>query len=81
MSTVERLSGADRAWLLMDQPTTPMTIVGLLVLEGRLQRARLRELLIERFLCFERFRCIPVADALGAVWVEAEHFDIDDHLI
>jgi diacylglycerol O-acyltransferase / wax synthase len=81
MSTGERLSGADRAWLLMDRPATPMTIVGLLILEGRLERARLRELLAERLLRFARFRCVPVADALGAQWVEAEHFDLDDHVI
>jgi diacylglycerol O-acyltransferase / wax synthase len=81
MSSLERLSAADRAWLLMDRPATPMTIVGLLVLEGRLERTRLRELLGQRMLAFQRFRCAPVADALGAVWVEAENFDIDDHIV
>jgi len=80
MSTVERLSGADRAWLLMERPTNLMMIVALIVLERRLTRARLRALIAARFLAFERFRCFPVADALGARWVEAERFDIDDHV-
>jgi len=81
MNTVERLSGADRAWLLMDRPTNLMMIVGLIVMQGRLERARLRDLVAERFLRFERFRCVPVADAFGARWVEASQFDLDDHVI
>ena len=81
MTNAERLSGADRAWLLMDRPTNPMTIVALLVLERPLERRRLRALLEKRFLAFQRFRRVPVADAVGAVWVESEQFDIDDHIV
>ena len=58
-----------------------MTIVGLIVLERRLQRARLRALIAERFLRFDRFRCIPVADNSSARWVPAMQFNLDDHLL
>jgi diacylglycerol O-acyltransferase / wax synthase len=77
----ERLSGVDRAWLRMDRPENPMVIVGLIVLERKLERASLRRLLAQRLLAFDRFRCLPVADALGARWTEAASFDLDDHLL
>ncbi|HYL02677.1 MAG TPA: wax ester/triacylglycerol synthase family O-acyltransferase [Steroidobacteraceae bacterium] len=80
VSTLERLAGADRAWLLMERPTNLMVVVGLIVLEERLDRSRCRDLIATRFLVHQRFRCVPVADALGARWVEAEQFDIDDHI-
>lgn len=81
MSTGERLSAVDRAWLRMDGPRNPMTIVGLIVLGRKLGRASLRTLLVERLLAFERFRCLPVGDALGATWTESTSFNLDDHLI
>lgn len=80
METSERMSGVDRAWLLMDRPANPMVVVGLLILESRLAMAALRELIEARFLSFHRFRCIPTADSLGGSWVESAHFDLDDHL-
>lgn len=81
MSTGERLSGVDRAWLRMDRPENPMTIVSLIVLGRRLGRLALRSLIAERLLAFDRFRCLPVADALGASWTESTSFNLDDHLI
>jgi diacylglycerol O-acyltransferase len=80
MEATERMSGVDRAWLLMDRPANPMIVIGLLVLESRLDRTRLRALVAERFLCFQRFRCVPVGDLLGASWIESAQFDIDDHI-
>jgi diacylglycerol O-acyltransferase / wax synthase len=80
MSTVERVSGADRAWLLMERPTNLMVVVGLIVLGPGLDRARYREIIAKRFLAHARFRCVPVADALGAIWVESEQFNLDDHI-
>jgi diacylglycerol O-acyltransferase / wax synthase len=81
MSAIERLTGVDRAWLLMDRPTNPMIIVGLIMLAGALDRRELRKLVAERFLAFERFRCYPAADAMGASWVAAAQFDLDDHVL
>jgi len=80
MHTAERMSGVDRAWLLMDHPSNPMTVIGLLVLASPLGRAELRELITRRFLAFERFRCIPVTEVASGEWVESGHFDVDDHL-
>jgi len=80
MEAAERMSGVDRAWLLMDHASNPMIVIGLLVLESRLERIRLRDLLTERFCRFDRFRCAPVKDALGASWVESPQFDVEDHL-
>lgn len=81
MMTGERLSGVDRAWLRMDRPVNPMTVVGLIVLARRLRRAALAELITRRLLAFERFRCVPVTDSLGASWIEASDFTLDDHVL
>jgi WS/DGAT/MGAT family acyltransferase len=76
----ERMSGVDRAWLLMDRPNNPMTIVALVVLEKVLKLEVLKRLLTQRFLAFRRFKCLPVIDASGARWVEFEDFQLDDHV-
>jgi WS/DGAT/MGAT family acyltransferase len=74
------MSPVDRAWLLMERPANPMMIVAVIVLAGHLERARLRRLVAERFLVFDRFRCRPVQEELSARWVQAEQFDLDDHI-
>lgn len=81
MLAVERLSGADRAWLMMDRPTNRMTIVGLVIYSRPLPIGDLRALVEERFLAHERFRCYPEADALGARWVPDVGFDIANHVL
>ena len=55
--------------------------MGLLILRGRLRLAALRQLVSERFLAFERFRCVPVVDTLGGRWVRDEQFNIDDQAL
>lgn len=81
MLTSERLSAVDRAWLLMDRPANPLLVVALVILASPIDRAALRALISERFLAFERFRCYPTSDALGASWVPAPQFDIDAHVL
>lgn len=78
--TRESMSGADLAWLRMERPTNPMMVVAVLILGGRLQRGAVRALLQERLLRFERFRQLPVHDALGTHWQTAGDFDLDAHL-
>jgi WS/DGAT/MGAT family acyltransferase len=78
--TRESMSGADLAWLRMERPTNPMMVVAVLILGGRLQRGAVRALLQERLLRFERFRQLPVHDALGTHWQSAADFDLDAHL-
>lgn len=58
-----------------------MTIVGLIVLGRKLGRTALRTLLLQRLLTFDRFRCLPAADASGATWTETTSFNLDDHLV
>lgn len=81
MKTAGYMSQLDRAWLLMERPSNPMVVVGLLVLDGVLEHARLREIVQERFLAFERFRSVPVMEAFSASWAPAEYFSIDDHVL
>jgi WS/DGAT/MGAT family acyltransferase len=81
MKTPERMAAVDRAWLLMERPTNPMLVVGLLVLRGVLSHARLRAIVTKRFLAFERFRSVPVMDTLSASWAPAEQFNVDDHVL
>jgi WS/DGAT/MGAT family acyltransferase len=81
MIASERMSPVDRAWLLMERPTNLMMIVAVVVLGGRLKRARLRGLVEERFAALDRFRCRPTPNGIAAYWVAAENFDLDDHIL
>src|ERR1700690_393973 len=81
MAMTENMSGVYRAWLRMERPTNPMVVMGLLILRGRLHLAALRQLVSERFLAFERFRCVPVANALGGRWVRDKEFKLEDHVL
>jgi diacylglycerol O-acyltransferase / wax synthase len=76
----EPMSGIDLAWLRMERATNPMTIVAVLILEGRVTQSRLRALLAERLLRFERFRELPVHDPLGTRWITDAQFNLDTHL-
>jgi WS/DGAT/MGAT family acyltransferase len=82
MDSVEKLSGADRAWLLMDRPGNPMMIVGAIVLATPLDLARLRALIADRFLAYSRFRCVPQLNPLGGgTWIQSSGFDLEDHVL
>lgn len=75
-----RMSGADTAWLRMEQPTNPMVITAVIVLKGRLDMPRLMRLLRVRLLAFERFRWRPVEEAAGFYWNEDGSFDLAHHV-
>ncbi len=81
MRAAENMSSVDRAWLLMDRPSNPMMIVGLLVLDARIKRAALRKLIEQRFLAYSRFRCVPANGRIAAAWEESAQFDLDDHVL
>jgi WS/DGAT/MGAT family acyltransferase len=74
------MSSVDTAWLRMDSPVNAMMILSVIVTETPIPPAAFRRLVTERFLRFSRFRRRPVTDALGATWVEDEHFDLDGHI-
>jgi WS/DGAT/MGAT family acyltransferase len=81
MMAGERMSPVDRAWLLMERPTNPMTIVAVMVLGGRLTRRQLCSLVEASFMRFDRFRCRPVANGLAAHWVRTDGLDLADHIL
>lgn len=82
MSTTshERMSSVDTAWLRMDSPGHSMMIVGVSATATPVRAADFRRMIEQRLLCFGRFRRRPVADALGASWVEDDELDIDAHV-
>ena len=80
MPTRERISGVDTAWLRMEQPTNPMMIVGVMMLERAPRLAEVQRAVRSRFLAYRRFGCRVVHDASGAWWEEDAEFDIDFHV-
>ena len=77
----ERMSRVDTAWLRMDTEANLMMIVGVWLIEPQLSLADLRERVGTALLKYGRFRQKVVEDALGAHWVEDEHFDIAAHVV
>jgi len=78
----ERMSSVDTAWLRMDRPSNLMMIVGIDVFERPVVLARLRKVLTERLLAFDRFRQRVERDASGAHWwVDDDRFDLDAHFV
>jgi diacylglycerol O-acyltransferase len=78
---VERMSAVDAAWLRMDRPTNLMMIVGVVVLDSRVEFRRFRRTIRDRFLAFDRFRCRTRQDAMTADWERDEAFDLDRHVV
>jgi len=79
----ERVSNVDTAWLRMDDPTNLMMIVGVLTFSERLAYGRLREIVEERLLRFDRFRqrVVEPRTRLGSHYWETDfRFDLDFHL-
>ena len=81
MSTREPISAVDTAWLRMDRPANLMMICGVLAFERRLNLARLRAVIGERFLVFRRFRQIAESATTGARWRDTAAFDIEAHVV
>ena len=52
----EKMSSVDTAWLRMDRSTNLMTIVGVLILAGPVDYARLKRTIEKRLAPFRRFR-------------------------
>ena len=80
MSSRERISHVDTAWLRMDRPSNLMQIVGVMLFEGQLDYQRLRASIERRMLGFRRFRQLAVADSAGYVWQDDPDFSLDHHL-
>ncbi|HRA37429.1 MAG: wax ester/triacylglycerol synthase family O-acyltransferase [Xanthomonadales bacterium] len=78
--SLEPMSKVDTAWLRMESPTNLMMITGIMVLDDRLDLARLRKVMAQRFLAYRRFRQKAVETAGGAHWETDPDFDLDWHV-
>ena len=78
------LANVDASWLRMDEPTNPMVVTGVLVLETPVSVPRFRTLVRERLLRFDRFRQRIVRPFAGVglpSWEEDPSFSLDHHLL
>ena len=75
------MSRVDTAWLRMDNEANLMMIVGVWLIEPQLSLADLRERVGTALLQYGRFRQKVVEDALGAQWVDDDHFDLASHVV
>ena len=80
-ANAERMSRVDTAWLRMDTEANLMMIVGVWLIEPQLAMADLRERVETALLKYGRFRQKVVEDAMGAQWVDDDHFDIAAHVV
>jgi WS/DGAT/MGAT family acyltransferase len=80
MTTRERMSGVDTAWLRMETPTNLMMIVGVMMFAEKLDLATVRRVIAARFLGYPRFRSRAAQDAVGAWWETDDAVDIDWHV-
>jgi diacylglycerol O-acyltransferase / wax synthase len=76
----QRISAIDNAWLRMDRPSNLMMICGVLIFGEKIDLARLRGVIAERFMVFKRFRQRPVETPAMSFWEADAHFDIDHHV-
>lgn len=77
---LEAMSRVDTAWLRMEKPTNLMMITGVIVLDGTVSLADLRELIAARFLAFRRFRQRVVEQSGQAFWEIDRDFDLGWHV-
>jgi len=74
------MSAIDTAWLRMDRPANPMTIVAVMAFDRRVRFDRFQRLIETRFLRHPRFRQRVVMDGDSAHWEEAADFDLSFHV-
>ena len=79
----EAMSNVDAAWLHMEDRTNLMIITGVLSFYEKLEFPKLKELIEDRFLGYDRFRQRVVESPLpmvGPRWVEDKYFNLRSHL-
>jgi hypothetical protein len=77
----EPISNVDLAWLRMEQPGNLMMITGVIVLDQPVEFDRFREIILNRFLAFRRFRQKAVEHTRGCCWENDEYFEPTSHII
>lgn len=80
MSSREKISHVDTAWLRMDRPENLMQILGVMIFAGPIDAERFRRTVARRMLRYRRFRQIALQGADGAWWIDDSDFDIDAHV-
>jgi WS/DGAT/MGAT family acyltransferase len=79
----EAMSNVDAAWLHMEDRTNLMLITGVLSFYERLEFAKLKELIEDRLLGYDRFRQRAEESrfpGVGPRWVEDRYFNLRSHL-
>lgn len=74
------MDSVDAAWLRMESRTNQMTITGVIYLNPAPDFNRLKNVLEERLLVYERFRQKVVFNGDLPCWSTDENFDIDNHV-
>jgi diacylglycerol O-acyltransferase / wax synthase len=77
----ERMSRVDHAWLRMDNDVNLMMIVGVWLLDRRVDYEMVCQRIADKLLKYERFRRKVVLDPAGASWVDDKRFDIHHHVV
>jgi diacylglycerol O-acyltransferase len=80
MSRRERMAPVDTTWLRMDRPTNLMVVVGIIILRGPVDIARLERTLGIRLTAFSRFTQRAETEIIGSWWCEDPQFDIGHHI-
>jgi diacylglycerol O-acyltransferase / wax synthase len=80
MSSRERVSPVDIAWLRMDRPHNLMQILGVMLFDGELDLKRLKRAIQTRMLIHRRFVQCVVTNHEGYWWKDDPRFDLDNHL-
>jgi len=80
ISPSERMDPVDVTWWRMDRPANLMVIVGVLMLAGPVDSARLERTLAKRMLAFRRFRQRVETSGGATWWCDDPHFNIAHHI-
>ena len=78
-SNPKPLTGADTAWLRMDSPTNLMIINAMLITES-MGFEDFKNTIISRFLCFPRFKAVPVLKTGQYYWQDDPYFCLENHV-
>ncbi len=80
MTSRQRISHVDTAWLRMDRPENLMQILGVMIFKDRVDAERFKRTVARRMLRYQRFRQIATEDSDAWWWVDDSDFDIDAHV-
>ncbi len=83
MGKSEPLSNVDAAWLGMEDPTNLMMVTGVLTFKEPLEFTAVKNVLIKRFLKFDRFKQRIIQSRLpltAPYWEDDEDFDLNAHV-